>query len=220
MGQDVIAFDLNGTLLDMGALDLHFQRIFAASGFREKWFEQLQNLWMTTIACGTFEPFEKLAKASLRMLAAKESVELASADETAVLKQMTNLPPYADVPPALSALRKSGYRLVALTNGARKSARMQLKNAGIASAFDEIFAADQVERYKPAPEPYRFVTKQLKIKPKKLLFVAAHAWDIQGAYQAGLQTVFLRRPRQVLNPLGTKPDYEVRDMAALAEKFG
>ncbi len=220
MSINVIAFDLNGTLLDLGVLDPHFDRVFGSAVFRERWFEQLQTLWMTTIACGTFQPFEKLAKASLQMLAAKESVELATADAAAVMQQMMELPAYPDVPAALPALRDAGYRLVALTNGARRSAKAQLKYAGIADAFDEVFAADQVERYKPAAEPYLYVAEQMKLKPSKLLLVAAHAWDIQGAYQAGLRTAFVGRPRQVLNPLATKPDYEVRDLSALSKKLG
>ena len=73
MGPEIIVFDLNGTLLDLGVLDGHFERIFGSPDCREKWFEQLQILWMTTIVTGTYQPFEKLARAALEMLAAKEA---------------------------------------------------------------------------------------------------------------------------------------------------
>jgi hypothetical protein len=39
---------------------------------------------------------------------------------------------------------------------------------------------------------------------------AAHAWDLQGAAHAGL--------REVWNPLASKPGYDVRDLAAPAER--
>jgi 2-haloacid dehalogenase len=219
MASEFIIFDLNGTLLDMSALDEHFQRIFSSADFREKWFAQLQALWMTTIASETFQPFQKLAKAALQMLAAKESIELAQTDEAAVLAQMIKLPPYDDVPAGLEQLVEAGYRLVALTNGSQASAKKQLKFAQIGDSFEQVFGADQVERYKPAPEPYLYVGKQLRVKPAKLLLVAAHAWDIEGASQAGLQTAFVERPRQVLNPSGTKPDYRVADVTELAKKL-
>src|SRR5436305_2084544 len=101
MATQTIVFDLNGTLLDMSPLDPHFARAFGSAAQREKWFAQLQALWMTTIATGKYQPFEKLAKAALQMLAAKEGLELASSDQTLILTQMTLLPAFADVAPAL-----------------------------------------------------------------------------------------------------------------------
>jgi 2-haloacid dehalogenase len=219
MRPQIIAFDLNGTVLDMSALDPHFERDFGSPAYRESWFLELQTLWMTTIACGTFQPFEKLAKAALRILAAKQSIDLAKTDESSILDQMTELPAYADVAPALATLRSAGHRTVALTNGARRSAKKQLKFAGLTDAFEQLFAADEVEHYKPAPEPYRYAADELHVKPKKLLLVAAHAWDIEGAYQAGLQTAFVARPSKVLNPQGIKPDYAVSNLAELAAKL-
>ena len=219
MGPEIIVFDLNGTLLDLSALDGHFARIFGSASYREKWFEQMQILWMTTIATGTYQPFEKVAKAALEMLAAKESVELSSADEKAVASQMTELPAFAEVPGALGQLRTAGFRLVALTNGARKSALTQLEHAGISDDFEAVFSTDEVERFKPAPEPYLHVAKKLDTKPGKLLLTAAHAWDVAGAYQAGLSSAFVARPRQVSNPLATTPDYTVKDLAELVHKL-
>lgn len=219
MGPEIIVFDLNGTLLDLAVLDGHFERIFGSSGSRERWFEQLQILWMSTIAIGTYQPFEKLAGAALEMLAAKENFELSPADEKIVLGQLTKLPAFVEVPEALGRLRAGGFRLVALTNGARKSAQAQLEHAGIADAFEAVFSTDEVERFKPAPEPYLHVGKQLDAKPGKLLMVAAHAWDVAGAHQVGLSSAFVARPRQVLNPLAAKPDYTVKDLAELASRL-
>ena len=219
MGPEIIVFDLNGTLLDLSALDGHFARIFGSASHREKWFEQMQVLWMTTIATGTYQPLEKVARAALEMLAAKESVELSSADEKAVVSQMTELPAFAEVPEALGQLRTANFRLVALTNGARRSALTQLEHAGIADAFEAVFSTDDVERFKPAPEPYLHVAKELDTKPGKLLLTAAHAWDVAGAYQAGLSSAFVARPRQVSNPLATTEDYTVKDLAELVIKL-
>ena len=45
--------------------------------------------------------------------------------------------------------------------------------------------------------------------------VAAHAWDLAGAQQLGLQTAFIKRPGTALYPNVTKPDYVVGDLNAL-----
>ena len=137
------------------------------------------------------------------MLAAKEGIDLASADEKAVTNQLTELPAFAEVPGALGQRRAAKFRLVALTNGAYKSALAQLEHAGSVDRFEAVFSAEEVERFKPG----------------KLPLAAAHAWNVAGAYQAGLSTAFVARPRQVLNPLATEPDHAAKDLAGLAAKL-
>jgi 2-haloacid dehalogenase len=39
-----IAFDVNETLLDLGALDPHFERAFGSAAVREQWFGQMLQL--------------------------------------------------------------------------------------------------------------------------------------------------------------------------------
>ena len=212
----VCVFDLNGTLLDMAALDPAFRRVFGKAGVRKLWFGRLQAMWMTDLACGTYRPFDALARSALRAVAAEESAVLSSAAEREILGLMTELPAFPDVRPALGRLAAGGVRHVALTNGTRKSAKRQVKFAGLAEALGEVYSAEAVKRYKPAPEPYRYVAGELGVKPKKLLLVAAHDWDVAGAAAAGLRTAFVARPGQALDPDGGRPDYRARDLGELA----
>jgi 2-haloacid dehalogenase len=215
---DAIAFDVNGTLLDLSALDSHFLRLFGESNAREQWFQQLQILWMASIPCDTWQPFDKLAKAALQMLAETQALKLSSVDQKLILQTMTQLPPFVDVREALERLKRK-YRLAPLTNGALRSAKAQLKHARLIDLFEEVFSADQVERYKPAPEPYQFAAKQLRLKPKNILFVAAHGWDTEGAANVKMRTAFVARPGEVLNPLGKKPDYVAKNLLDLADQL-
>jgi 2-haloacid dehalogenase len=49
--------------------------------------------------------------------------------------------------------------------------------------------------------------------------VAAHAWDIVGAIQAGCAAAFVARPGKVLYPLGPAPDIVGPDLRAVAEQI-
>ena len=49
--------------------------------------------------------------------------------------------------------------------------------------------------------------------------VAAHAWDVVGALQAGCTAAFIARPGKVLYPLGPKPDIVAPDVRAVAEQI-
>lgn len=216
---EVILFDVNETLLDTAALDPFFDRVFGRGSprVRERWFKELEGLWLTTVATGAYRDFTQLAEAALQMTAEKDGVELSASDRAELLEQMTTLPPHPDAAPALRRLEEKGVRLAALTNGTLKSARAQLKHAGLADFFESILSADEVERFKPAPEPYRMAAERLEVKPKAIRLVAAHAWDIAGAHAAGLKTAFVRRPRKVLNPLGPEPDLQGDDLLAVAD---
>lgn len=49
------------------------------------------------------------------------------------------------------------------------------------------------------------------------MMVAAHAWDLAGAKNVGLQTAFIARPGTALYPNVEQPDYVVNDLPQLVE---
>lgn len=216
---EVILFDVNETLLDMSAMNPYFERVFGAASVRELWFQELQALWLVTIATGLYKDFSTLAEAALQMTAEKDGVELSEADRSELLERMTSLPAHPDAARALARLQDAGLRLAALTNGTLKAARAQLKHGEVEGFFEEILSADEVKRYKPAPEPYLMAAERLGVKPGEVRLVAAHAWDIAGAHAAGLKTGFVARPRKVLNPVGPAADLRADDLLELSEQI-
>jgi 2-haloacid dehalogenase len=109
--------------------------------------------------------------------------------------------------------------MVALTNSAPAAARQQLTHAGLIDVFERVFSVDEVRRFKPAPEPYRFVARELGVETHVLRMVAAHAWDIVGAMQAGCAGAFVARPGKVLYPLAPPPDIVGAGLRAVAEQI-
>jgi 2-haloacid dehalogenase len=215
----VILFDVNETLLDLRALDPFFGRVFGAASTRERWFKELECLWLVTIATGQYKDFTKLARAALEITAQRDGVDLSEQDAAELLGRMVGLPPHQDVVPALERLKGEGLRLAALSNGTVKSVRAQLQYAELTDYFEQIFSVDDVERYKPAPEPYRMAANRLVVKPEEVRMVAAHAWDISGAHAAGLNTAFVHRPGKVLSPLQPEPGIRGSDLLAVAEEI-
>src|SRR4051812_24194123 len=109
MSKPILVFDLNGTLLDLSVLDPLFDRSFGVTGMRERWFEKLQILWMTTIAASPYRPFDALAEAALDMLSEREQTAVQTSDRSAILSALTQLPAYPDVSAALGQLRAAGF---------------------------------------------------------------------------------------------------------------
>ena len=56
----------------------------------------------------------------------------------------------------------------------------------------------------------------LSVTTSGLRLVAAHAWDVVGALQAGCAAAFIARPGKVLYPLARKPDVVAPDLVVAA----
>jgi 2-haloacid dehalogenase len=212
----VLAFDVNETLLDLKALDGRFEELFGTAALRPLWFGQMLQLAFVGGLTGAYVDFTTAQRAALRMLAARQDVVLTDGqvDETVAL--MSSLPPHPEVPDALARLAESPLQLVALTNSVQDVAEQQLANAGIRKYFDRVISADTVQHLKPSPEPYQSVADAFGVPIGEVRLIAAHNWDITGALEAGCQAAFISRPGMVLSPHGPQPDLVADDLAALA----
>lgn len=217
--QPALAFDLNGTLLDLSSLDPLFQREFGEAGVRREWFQTLLHLAITSTLGGAYKDFSALGQAALEMVCARHGKELASQIQAGILKAARNSPPFPDVKPGLQRLRQAGFRLAVLTNSAPEAAEEGLTSGGIRVFFERVLSVDRVRRYKPAPEVYRMAAEQMQVRPDSLMLVAAHSWDTTGAIRAGCQAAFLSRPGQVLEPLGPRPQFIAEDLEKLAPQL-
>lgn len=215
----VIVCDVNETLLDIEALAPHFVRAFGEVGALREWFSTMVLYSNVVSLAGPYSDFGALAGAALDMVAEARGRSLDPADRGRILAGTRELPAHPDVLPALEALRKAGFRLVTLTNSAPPAVEAQLKFAGLSEFFERSFSVDTVRRFKPAPEPYRMVAKAMAVDVAELRLVAAHAWDVVGALQAGCAAAFVARPGKVLFPLGPKPDIVASDLRGIAERL-
>jgi 2-haloacid dehalogenase len=59
----------------------------------------------------------------------------------------------------------------------------------------------------------------LGVEIGQIRLVAAHAWDIAGALQAGCAAAFVARPGMVLNPLVKRPDVVGNDLREVADQI-
>jgi 2-haloacid dehalogenase len=213
----VQVFDVNETLLDLAAMDPHFQRIFGDGGARVAWFNQMIQSALVATVTGAYRQFGALAMAALEMTAEQAGVELADDDKEAVATQMRQLPAHPEVPGALRRLRDAGLRLASLTNSTEQVARAQLEHAGLIDTFEQVLSADTVHRLKPAPEPYLMAADRLGVPIGEVRLIAAHAWDVAGAARAGCATAFVARPGKVLDPLVERPEIVGANLAEVAD---
>lgn len=212
----VCVFDVNETLLDMGALDPHFERVFGDASARPVWFDRFLQLWLTEMVTGSYQPFGQIAGLALGMLAGERGVELSDEDKQAIVGGIASLPPHPEVEEGLRALKDAGFRLATLTNSTQKVSDAQIQNSGLGELFEQSLSADTVGRLKPAQEPYHMAAESLGVPIGEIRLVAAHGWDIVGAMRAGCAAAFVARPGKALFPTAPPPDVVGADLREVA----
>ena len=214
----VIVFDLIGTLLDLQAMDTHFERFFGDAAVRREWFMQTLQLAMAATLTNDYEDFGVQADTGLEITARRYKVSMLGEEKNLILSTLRKLRPYPEVARSLQRLRDSGLRLATLTNSTAQAAEAQL-NAGLRDHFEQVVSADEIHCFKPAPEVYHLAAKRLGVEPGQVRIVSAHDWDVTGALRAGCAAAFVARPGHVMNPFGPQPDVKGADLGEIAEKI-
>lgn len=217
----VIVFDVNETLLDITTLEPLFARLFDDRQMLREWFAQLVLYSQTMTLSGLYTSFGELGIGALQMTAAIHKVVLADDDIDELKERMSNMPAHPDVIPALTKLRAAGFRLVTLTNSASGASPTPLEKANISHFFEQHFSVETVSKFKPAPETYQMVAKELSVETSDLCLVACHLWDTIGAQAAGCQGAFLKRPHNAMLLASNvpTPDFMASDLVTLAEQI-
>jgi len=210
-----VIFDVNETMLDLGALDPLFVRWFGGPIARKEWFAQTLHFAMTLAATREFRSFGDVGAAALAEIAHRRGISLPDEAAVQLRAALLRLPAHLDVAPALRTLRHAGLATAALSNNPLPVVQEQLHHAELSPLFNEIMSVDEAGSLKPAPEVYDFAARRLRLLPGSIWMVAAHGWDIAGATRAGLRGAFVARPDQSPDPFA-RPEIIADDLLTLA----
>lgn len=89
---------------------------------------------------------------------------------------------------------KTRYLIGPLSNGNIALLANMAKHAGL--PWDSIFSAEHFRHYKPHPDTYLGVCRQLDLHPTEVMMCAAHNSDLRAAQNLGLKTAFIARPTE------------------------
>src|SRR5262245_20331599 len=93
--------DVNETLLDLAALDPHFERVFGDAGRRQVWFGQMIQSALVATVTGAYSTFGAVGMAALTMVAERAGVALDDDDRGSIGGQFRRLPAHPEVAGAL-----------------------------------------------------------------------------------------------------------------------
>ncbi|WP_037314498.1 haloacid dehalogenase type II [Salegentibacter sp. Hel_I_6] len=215
----IIIFDVNETLLNLIPLKEEVNAALENEMGFEVWFPKLLHYSLVETSTGNYSDFSEIAAATFKMISGKFEKKFSDEEIKNILSEITKLQAYPDVKPGLEQLKNADFKLIAFSNGKPDVLKAQLKYAEIDFLFDGIHSVEEIKKYKPNLESYRFILNKYKISPESALMVAAHAWDILGAQRANLQTCFVERPGKSLYELAEDPDFSVPKITSILEKI-
>ncbi len=212
----VILFDVNETLLDLTPVK---ESVGKSLGGRPElaplWFTTLLQYSLVTTVADKYLDFAEIGAACLRMIAKNHGIELSEDASKKAVAPMRSLPPHLDVIPALGRLLDADYRLVTLTNSSKAAVADEMSHAGLTHFFEALLSVEDVGKFKPHAEVYRWAAGLFGADVSECLLVAAHGWDVAGAAWARMKTAFVARPGQQMFPLGPLIDIVISSLSEL-----
>jgi 2-haloacid dehalogenase len=244
MAIKALVFDAYGTLYDVHSVYAKTEELCPGKGdlISHIWrLKQLEYTWLET-SLQDYSDFTKLTRSSLHYALTGVGVEPRQDIIEALYEKYLNLDPYPEAKQALGELKKMGGRKLAiLSNGSTAMLSALVKNSGLDAYLDAVISVDGAKKFKPHPDCYALVEKQLGVKRDEVLFVSSNSFDVAGAKRFGFKVAWIRRsggkPAPVSNPatpaevyrllrgqaetLGYEPDFmaaALTDLPALAAK--
>ena len=175
-----VLFDLDGTLIDSGAMILASMR------------------HATSSVLGRAIPDEELLAtvggpglvAQMRALDASRVDDLVEAYRLHNEALHSQLEPCVGIEDALAELRRQGRRLGIVT--AKRHATVQLAFEVLPQLepfFDVVVGAEDTERHKPHPEPLLLALARLDARPDQAAYVGDSPFDVRAAKAAGIAAI-------------------------------
>ena len=223
---EALLFDVFGTVTDWKGSMIRRCERFGAERKRTADWEALVVEWRSRYQ-PAIEPvregrrlwadFDELHREELDALLPKYGLNsLSDEDRKLLVHGWHRTEPWPDVLPGLERLKKR-YILAPLSNGTVRQLTNTAKHTGL--PWDLILGADIFRNYKPAPKLYEDALALLGSPASRVVMVAAHNYDLQGARAVGMRTAFLYRETEDRAPEANY-DYVARDLVDLAEQLG
>ena len=182
----LIVFDVNETLLDLETMEPTFQRIFGDKGAMRLWFANLILYSAALTVAGRYVPFTDIGCGGYEDARGHPwHQNWRQGQERAYGKVLHN----AASPRSSGRSAQATRRGLPTFHAHGQSARSSNAPARAWRHCRSLRAAIQCrwrEHYKPSPEAYAYVEKDLGVKSSQLCLIACHTWDTLGAVRGGL----------------------------------
>ena len=174
-----VLFDLDGTLIDSGAIILASFRHATQTVLRR----EIPDAELAALVGGS------------NIHDQMRSIDAAQVDELVRVYREHNEPlhdqleAFEGIEHVLTELKREGRRLGIVTAKRRQTVELAFAVLPLERYFDVVVTSDMTERHKPDPEPVRKALERLGVEPGEAAFVGDSPFDVASGKAAGVFTV-------------------------------
>ena len=179
MRYPAVLFDLDGTLIDSGAIILASFRHATQTVLRR----EIPDAELAALVGGS------------NIHDQMRAIDAAQVDELVRVYREHNEPlhdeleAFEGIEHVLAELRREGRRLGIVTAKRRKTVELAFAVLPLERYFDVVVTSDMTERHKPDPEPVLTALERLGVSPAEAAFVGDSPFDVASGKAAGVFTV-------------------------------
>ena len=175
----VVLFDLDGTVVDSGAIILASMR----HATREVLDEEFSDHDLMKAVGGPG------LEAQMAALAPDRVEELVSVYRAHNIPLHDELEACIGMEDVLVALHEHGTRIGVVTAKQRATADLALRRLRCGNLFEMVVGGDETERHKPDPEPLLLAARRMGADPAETAYVGDSPFDVRAAKAAGMFAV-------------------------------
>ncbi|MGY1803393.1 HAD-IA family hydrolase [Blastococcus sp. SYSU D00922] len=209
---DVVAFDVNETLLDLAPVRAALVEAGEPESLLDTVFARTLLAGFAAVVTGTWCTFREAFDAALAQVS-----DLPAERRGVVADAFRELSPHPDVEPALRRLGEARVRVVTLSHGSPGVAEAGLARGGITPLVERTLSSEVIRAWKPAREVYLWAAGVCDVAPGRMALVAAHGWDVQGAQRAGLTGAWFPRSERTFPAVYEEPHVAATDLAGAVD---
>jgi 2-haloacid dehalogenase len=211
-----LTFDCFGTLIDWRhGIQTTGELLFPAHG--ERFLDAYIALEAKVESEGSFKRYRAVLTETTRRAARQLDLELKPDDATALVSTIPYWPPFDDLGPALTELRKEGWKFALLTNCDRDI--IALTQRRLPASFDAVVTAEDVSAYKPNPAHFRLFQSTFGSSAGAWIHVAqSYFHDIRPTHDLGISRIWVNRQGEKDDP--SIADAVIRGLAELPGAVG
>ncbi|WGF87395.1 HAD family hydrolase [Marinivivus vitaminiproducens] len=210
-----VVFDVIETLFPLEPLDEGLQALGLPANAVHAWFAGSLRDFFALGAVGQFQPLRVVMESNLDDLLARAGKTAGDEAKADLLGRMAALEPHPETKPAIDILKAAGVGTTALTNGSAEATEGLFARIGLGEVVTPVITVGEIRLPKPRAEVYRHAATRIGIAPERLILVACHPWDLNGARAIGMRTGFVARGRPYPRFLAD-PDLVAEDLTDLA----
>jgi len=148
---------------------------------------------------GSFRRYRAILTETTRRAAKQLEVDLKPDDATALVSTIPYWPPFGDVGPPLSELRKEGWKFALLTNCDRDIIALTQRRLPV--PFDAVVTAEDVSAYKPDPAHFLLFQSTFGASAGVWIHVAqSYFHDIRPTSELGISRIWVNRQGEKDDP--------------------